>query len=103
MQRPRDGGYSGAVYRQRLGKHVPVETRKQKIEELCFLCGPCQNVNKRGTRLELSSIPCEGGFEYLHRSPASRKRRKGNPVPEVELGHPVPGRHTGTWPSRLRI
>jgi hypothetical protein len=37
------------------------------------------------------SIPCGGGIEYLHRSPASRKRRqKGNPVPGG-MGHPVPG------------
>jgi hypothetical protein len=29
-----------------------------------------------------SAIPCGGGVEYLHRSPASRRRRrKGNPVP----------------------
>jgi hypothetical protein len=34
---------------------------------------------------------CGGGLEYLHSSPASRKRRqKGNPVPGVYLGHPVP-------------
>jgi hypothetical protein len=33
-----------------------------------------------------------GGIEYIHHSPASRKRRqKGNPVPGVYLGHPVPG------------
>jgi hypothetical protein len=35
---------------------------------------------------------CGGGIEYFHRSPSSRKRlRKGNPVPGVYLGHPVPG------------
>jgi hypothetical protein len=48
-------------------------------------------------------FPYEGGIEYLHRRPARRKRRrKGNPVPGVSLGHPVP-RHTntGTWSSRL--
>jgi hypothetical protein len=33
------------------------------------------------------SNPCGGGLEYLHRNPASRKRRqKGNPVPGVKLG-----------------
>jgi hypothetical protein len=35
-----------------------------------------------GALLEMIiSAPCGGGLEYLHRSPASRKRRqKGNPV-----------------------
>jgi hypothetical protein len=39
------------------------------------------------------TIPCGGGFEYLHRSPASRRRQpKGNPVPGGITGfHPVPG------------
>jgi hypothetical protein len=44
-------------------------------------------------------------IEYLHRSPSSRKRRrKGNSVPGVYLGHLVPGGggvNTGIWPSRL--
>jgi hypothetical protein len=32
-------------------------------------------------------IPCEGVFEYLHRSPASRRRRrKVNPVPRGVTG-----------------
>jgi hypothetical protein len=39
-----------------------------------------------------TSDPCGGAIEYLHRSPASRKsRRKGNPVPGVQLDHLVPG------------
>jgi hypothetical protein len=34
-------------------------------------------------------VPCGGGLEYLHRSPASRKRRrKGNPVPGGISGPP---------------
>jgi hypothetical protein len=37
--------------------------------------------NKRDEVWRLISFLCEGGFEYLHRSPASRRRRrKGNPV-----------------------
>jgi hypothetical protein len=36
-------------------------------------------------------FPCGGGIEYLHRSPASSKRRRKGPVPGVYLGHPVPG------------
>jgi hypothetical protein len=40
----------------------------------------------------LSREPYGGGVEYLHSSPASRRRRrKGNPVPGVITGHPVPG------------
>jgi hypothetical protein len=36
-------------------------------------------------------FPCEGGLEYLHRSPTGRKRRrKGNPVPSAQC-HAVPG------------
>jgi hypothetical protein len=47
-------------------------------------CDQCTN-NRGGL------FPCGGGIEYLHRSPASRKRRrKGNPVPG-DLGNPVPG------------
>jgi hypothetical protein len=37
----------------------------------------------------MSSTPHGGGFEYLHRSPASpRRRRKENPVPGVKTGPP---------------
>jgi hypothetical protein len=44
-------------------------------------------------------IPCGGGVEYLHRSPASpRRRRKGNPVPGGITGGDL---NMGTWPSRL--
>jgi hypothetical protein len=51
-----------------------------------------------------STTPREGGLEYLHRSPWSRrKRRKEKPVPggynwaTLFLGH----KNTGIWPSRL--
>jgi hypothetical protein len=41
---------------------------------------------------EFGYLPCGGGFEYLHRSPASRgRRRKGNPVLRGVTGPPVPG------------
>jgi hypothetical protein len=47
--------------------------------------------------------PCGDGLEYLHRSLASRKRRqKGNPVPGVQLGHPVPGGYK-YWDLALQI
>jgi hypothetical protein len=46
-----------------------------------------------------------GGLEYLHRSPASRRRRKGNPVPggynwaTLSLGDI----NMGTWFSGLGV
>jgi hypothetical protein len=53
----------------------------------CFLRGPCRNVNKRGNWSNCDTV--WGGFEYLHRSPASRgRRRKGNPVPGGVTGPP---------------
>jgi hypothetical protein len=37
----------------------------------------------------MTPYPCEGRLEYLHRIPASRKRRrKGNPVPRGMTGPP---------------
>jgi hypothetical protein len=43
---------------------------------------------KERTGRPVTVTPCGGELEYLHRSPATRKRRqKGNPVPG---GHPVP-------------
>jgi hypothetical protein len=49
------------------------------------------------------SCLCGGVFEYLHRSPASRKRQqKENPVPGVLTGPPYScGIHARTWPSRF--
>jgi hypothetical protein len=51
--------------------------------------------------------PCGGGLEYLHRSPASRKRRqKGNPVPGIITGPPcsrgiyIRGPGPSGWGSR---
>jgi hypothetical protein len=51
-----------------------------------------------------SSTPCEGEFQYLHRRPASRRRRrKDNPVlGGYSWASLFPGGiKTGTWPSRL--
>jgi hypothetical protein len=43
-----------------------------------------------------------GGFGYLHRIPASRRRRrKWNSVPGGITGPPCSYINTGTWPSRL--
>jgi hypothetical protein len=68
----------------------------------CFLCNEkisnnessaffavCAHTN---TSYHYKRTPCGGGLEYLNRSSASRKRRrKGNWVPGMKLGHPVPG------------
>jgi hypothetical protein len=46
--------------------------------ERCFLFGPCRDVIRRTDGAIIQStpdIPCGGGVEYLHRSPASRRRR----------------------------
>jgi hypothetical protein len=46
------------------------------LEAQCFLLSLCRCCIWR------IKTACEGRLEYLHRSPASRKRRrKGNPVP----------------------
>jgi hypothetical protein len=46
------------------------------------------DVYSEGAPLEFLH-PCGGGVEYLHRSPAShRRRRKGNPVPGGITGLP---------------
>jgi hypothetical protein len=42
-----------------------------------FLSGPCWDVISKGqSHLLGRRIPCEGGVEYLHSSPASRRRRR---------------------------
>jgi hypothetical protein len=42
-------GYTRVVYEQRLGKQVPASTdTNATTQELCFLCGPCQNVISKG-------------------------------------------------------
>jgi hypothetical protein len=49
--------------------------------------------------------PRGGGLEYLHHSPASRRRRrKGNPVPGGITGQPChSGTNTETWTSKLGV
>jgi hypothetical protein len=41
----------------------------------CFLYGPCRGVILKTTGATQAN-PCGGGVEYLHRDPASRKRRR---------------------------
>jgi hypothetical protein len=66
---------------QRLGKHVSAATNTHAIIELLletgyFLCGPCRDVIITRTVGAMNSDPCGGGVEYLHRDPASRRRRR---------------------------
>jgi hypothetical protein len=42
----------------------------------CFLCGPCRGVIKGYSQKKTRPVPCGGGIEYLHRDPASRRRRR---------------------------
>jgi hypothetical protein len=61
---------------QRRGKYTSTT-----IEEQYFLRGPYRGFTLKAVGVTVQ-LPCGGGFEYLHRSPASRRRRrKGNPVP----------------------
>jgi hypothetical protein len=44
-----------------------------------------------GEQKSRRGIPRAGGLEYLHRSPASRKRRQqGTQCPGVYLAYPIP-------------
>jgi hypothetical protein len=43
------------------------------------------------TRWYCVTVPCGGGVEYLHSSPAiSRRWRKANPLPGIYPGYPAP-------------
>jgi hypothetical protein len=69
---------TAAVAMQRRGKHASIT-----IELLLKTVSSTRSV-KRGYKKDNGGDPCGGGVEYLHRSPASRRRRrKGDPVPEV--------------------
>jgi hypothetical protein len=67
----------------------------------CFVFGSPRIHASRHSRLALLDV--EAGSNHLHRSPASRKRRrKGNQFLGVLLGHPVPGGYQyGDLSSRL--
>jgi hypothetical protein len=50
---------------------------------ILIICGEGYKL-RRSSLCSFFIIPCGGGIEYLHRSPASRKRqRKANPVPRA--------------------
>jgi hypothetical protein len=45
------------------------------VKRPCFLRRPCKIIIKKSS-VEESWYPCGGGVEYLHRDPASRRRRR---------------------------
>jgi hypothetical protein len=70
--------------------------------EWCFPFGPTGFI----CIIQISPSAIRRGLEYVHRSPASRKRRrKRNPVPGGITGPPCSWGDikTGTWPSRLGL
>jgi hypothetical protein len=71
--------------RQRLCENVSAATNKHTtVEELWgeeFSVRSEPSLYNENKWDKMVSLQCGGGFEYLHRSPASRRRRrKGNPV-----------------------
>jgi hypothetical protein len=71
------GRYTRAVSGQRLDEHVPSATDTNAFNRgRVFSMWSAPTYYKHGINLEFSSIPCGGGVEYLHRSPASRRRRR---------------------------
>jgi hypothetical protein len=62
------------VCKQRIGK-----SNNRGCWKLCYVFGPCRVVITKSlvekSRRAVSS-PCGGGIEYLHRDPASRRRRR---------------------------
>jgi hypothetical protein len=82
------------------------ENKVQKIGQKCVNAGHKYNYKNSTFKnvlsicnirviLQIQIPPCGGGLEYLHRSPASRiRRRKGNPVPGNITG---PLGHWGTY------
>jgi hypothetical protein len=69
------------IARQRLDKHVPAETNTQAIinillETVFSVWSMQSGYIRRELRFGTGSYPCGGGVEYLHRDPASRRRRR---------------------------
>jgi hypothetical protein len=63
------------IIKQRFGKHGPAETNPRALEERCFRWRPRLSVILKKINFS-SASPCGGGVEYLHRDPASRRRRR---------------------------
>jgi hypothetical protein len=81
--------------------HVGIQTDANPTEKMCFLRGPCRDRTSRAANLFSRD---RSGFEYLHRSPVSCKRK----TKRIPVSWSVTGpldfckdKNTGTWPSRL--
>jgi hypothetical protein len=92
-----------SIPRQWFGKYVLAATSTEvTIEVLLETMFHIRSVQSCYQRREFRYgrrwwLPCGGGVEYLHRSPASRtKRRKGNPVPGGITGPPR------SWAIKIR-
>jgi hypothetical protein len=71
------GSESTFVSTQRLGKHVDTATDTHiTIEVLLETAFSTLSVQRGYEDFENWSYPCGGGLEYLHRDPASRRRRR---------------------------
>jgi hypothetical protein len=71
--------YTTAVAKLRLRKQAYFQENNCIAKKCkCFLCTPCREVIRIKNlfiHIESPPPPCGGGVEYLHRSPASRRRR----------------------------
>jgi hypothetical protein len=74
------GSETTFVSRQRLDKQVPAATDTHAtikvLLETVFYTRSAQRGYKKDNRGKRASDPCGGGVEYLHRDPASRRRRR---------------------------
>jgi hypothetical protein len=77
-----NNGVMQPVSRRRIGKHVPAAMNTHSTIELlletAFSTRSVQSGYKEDNWGEpvIEADPCGGGFEYLHRDPASRRRRR---------------------------
>jgi hypothetical protein len=83
----------GSPQRHNSNKHLVMTTKRGSTPRHTDLLAISRNVTLTLT-LTLTRIPRGGGLEYLHRSPASRKRRQtGKAVPEDVTGPPCSWRY----------
>jgi hypothetical protein len=72
-----------------IARQPPVTTIEGMLKRMFSVCSALELYNEDPRPAEVVSTPRGGEFEYLHRSLASRRRRrKGNPVPGVVTGLP---------------
>jgi hypothetical protein len=77
--------WSLTVTLRRIKMQIDWRLKIQYTHIYCFLCIQ----QRRLARAKTQDSPYGGGLQYLHRSPASRRRRRnGNPVPGGITGPP---------------